>query len=91
MTYIWPTGRRVELLIQFALKHSLRFISFQLFCYFAITALFATLPLSLSLSHSFFILLKFIYRTACCGNVVRRVFSSTSTMSERIQLLVWAV
>lgn len=50
MTYIWPTGRRVELLIQFALKHSLRFISFQLFCYFAITVLFATLPLSLSLS-----------------------------------------
>lgn len=31
MTYIWPTGRRVELSIQFALKHSLlRFISFQL-------------------------------------------------------------
>lgn len=29
MTYIWPTGRRVELLIQFALKHSLRFISFR--------------------------------------------------------------
>lgn len=34
MTYIWPTGHRVELLIQFALKHSHRFISFRLFYHF---------------------------------------------------------
>lgn len=72
MTYIWPTGRRVELLIQFALKHSLRFISFpDYFHHFAITFL---LPPS---RHSSIHPLRF-----------RRVYLSRSLVSTILRLAV---
>ena len=72
MTYIWPTGRRVELLIQFALKHSLRFISFpDYFHHFAITFL---LPPS---RHSSIHPLRF-----------RRVYLSRSLVSTMLRLAV---
>lgn len=67
MTYIWPTGRRVELLIQFALKHSLRFISFPTLPPFRdyLSSPLATPP------STPFVFVEFIYREAlfrqCCA------------------------
>lgn len=73
MTYIWPTGRRVELLIQFALKHSLRFISFP-----TLSSTISRLPFFFSLSSRHLSQIQplrfrfeFIYREAlfrrCCA------------------------
>lgn len=72
MTYIWPTGRRVELLIQFALKHSLRFISFPISFTSTISRLpFFSLPLATPPSTPF-VFVEFIYRGAlfrqCCAS-----------------------
>lgn len=85
MTYIWPTGRRVELLIQFALKHSLRFISFPTLPPFRdyLSSPLATPP------STPFVFVEFIYREAlfrqCCAP--RNKPSSAKTTRERSMVL----
>lgn len=77
MTYIWPTGRRVELLIQFALKHSLRFISFPTLPPFRdyLSSPLATPP------STPFVFVEFIYREAlfrqCCAPPLSRPAKQT--------------
>lgn len=90
MTYIWPTGRRVELLIQFALKHSLRFISFPTLPPFRdyLSSPLATPPSTPSFSSSLFI------EKPCFDNVAprrclapRNKPSSARTTRERSMVL----
>lgn len=85
MTYIWPTGRRVELLIQFALKHSLRFISFPTLPPFRD---YLSSPLATPPSIPF-VFVEFIYREAlfrqCCAPPL---FRPARTTRERYSMVL---
>ena len=84
MTYIWPTGHRVELLIQFALKHSRRFISFRLFYHFRDH--FPSRPLLPTLSSFSDLLIELVDPTMFARRVT--LFPSTLPDTSESELLV---